>query len=386
MSMSEGIVGLLLRPGIELMRTMSTPRKYLLLFLLYTALLCAVGYSLDAPSRLASHDARTIAMIAAYLAGSYWLYGQYIQAMDTYGELVESVNRFGVGDLEYAAHIRRRDEAGRRLREMSASLTDVLRQVRSSVETINAAAHEVSAGHANLSRRTEEQAATLQRTSAGMEQLASTVRQNATHCQKADEFSKGVSDVAQRGAATVHRAVERMALIEGSSKKIVDIVGVIEGIAFQTSILALNAAVEAARAGEQGRGFAMVAADVRSLAERCAQATKEIKALIEESVANVSQGGKLVNEAGATINEIVKSVREATELIGQIAAGSREQSGGVEDINKALSQMDGVTRQNAGLVGQATTAILSLEEEANRLAGAASRFKFAQSREGSSHP
>jgi methyl-accepting chemotaxis protein len=260
---------------------------------------------------------------------------------------------------------------------MCASLTDVLRQVRASVETINAAAHEISSRHVNLSQRTEEQATTLEQTSTGMQQLAATVGQNATNCQKADEFSKGASEVAQKGARTVHRAVERMALIDASSKKIVDIVGVIEGIAFQTSILALNAAVEAARAGEQGRGFAMVAADVRSLAERCAQAAKEIKALIEESVANVSEGGKLVDAAGATINEIVVSVREATELIGQIAVASKDQSGGVEEINRALAQMDGVTRQNAALVGQATAAILSLEEQANRLAGAVSRFKFS---------
>jgi methyl-accepting chemotaxis protein len=382
MSMSEGIVGLLLRPGIELMRTMSTPRKYLVLFLLYTALIGAVGYASNAPSRLASNDLPAIAMLVAYLAGSYWLYGQYIQAMGTFGELLESVNRFGVGDLEYGARIAGRDEAGRRVKEMSASLTDVLRQVRASVDTINAAGHELSAGHVNLSQRTEGQASTLQQTSAGMDELAATVRQNATHCQKADEYSKSASEVAQRGAQTVHRAVERMALIEESSKKIVDIVGVIESIAFQTNILALNAAVEAACAGEQGRGFAMVAADVRSLAQRCAEATKEIKALIEESVANVSEGGKLVNEAGATINEIVASVREATELIGQIAVGSREQSGGVEEINKALAQMDGVTRQNAALVGQATAAILSLEEQASRLAEAVGRFKFSASQQG----
>jgi methyl-accepting chemotaxis protein len=210
-----------------------------------------------------------------------------------------------------------------------------------------------------------------------MEQLAGTVKQNADNCQLASGLSKSASEVAQKGAQTVHRAVDRMGLIDKSSKKIVDIIGVIEAIAFQTNILALNAAVEAARAGEQGRGFAVVASEVRSLAQRSAQAAKEIKALIEDSVGNVAEGGKLVGEAGKIITEIVVSVQQVTELIGEVAVASREQSSGVEEINKAIVQMEGVTQQNAALVEQVTAATLSFEEEAKRLAAAVSRFKIA---------
>jgi methyl-accepting chemotaxis protein len=251
--------------------------------------------------------------------------------------------------------------------------------VRASAETINHAAKEVSAGHVNLSQRTEEQASTLEETASGMEELSGTVQKNAKNCQLADGLSRGASEVAEKGAQTVHRAVEKMAMIDQSSKKIVDIIGVIEGIAFQTNILALNAAVEAARAGEQGRGFAVVASEVRSLAQRSAQAAKEIKALIEDSVGNVSEGGKLVGEAGGIINEIVASVRQVSELIGEISQASQEQSSGVGEINKALAQMEAVTQQNAALVEQATAAILSFEEEANRLGEAVSTFKLAAS-------
>jgi methyl-accepting chemotaxis protein len=210
-----------------------------------------------------------------------------------------------------------------------------------------------------------------------MEELAGTVKQNADNCQLASGLAKNASDVAQRGAVTVHRAVERMGVIDQSSKRIVDIIAVIEGIAFQTNILALNAAVEAARAGEQGRGFAVVASEVRSLAQRSAQAAKEIKALIEESVSNVDAGGKLVGEAGAIINEIVVSVQQVTELIGDIAVASKEQSAGVEEINRAIVQMESVTQQNAALVEEATAATLALEEEARRLTDEVSRFTFA---------
>jgi methyl-accepting chemotaxis protein len=229
----------------------------------------------------------------------------------------------------------------------------------------------------NLSQRTEEQASTLEQTASGMEELAATVRQNADNCQLASGLSKSASEVAQKGAQTVHRAVDRMGLIDKSSRKIVDIIGVIEGIAFQTNILALNAAVEAARAGEQGRGFAVVASEVRSLAQRSAQAAKEIKALIEDSVGNVAEGGKLVGEAGKIITEIVVSGQQVNELIGEVAVASREQSAGVEEINKAIVQMEHVTQQNAALVEQVTAATLSFEEEAKRLAAAVSRFKFA---------
>jgi methyl-accepting chemotaxis protein len=209
-----------------------------------------------------------------------------------------------------------------------------------------------------------------------MEELAATVKQNAENCQLASGLSNSASEVARKGAQTVSRAVERMGLIDKSSKKVVDIIGVIEGIAFQTNILALNAAVEAARAGEQGRGFAVVASEVRALAQRSAQAAKEIKALIEDSVGNVAEGGKLVGEAGGIINEIVVSVQQVTQLIGEIAVASKEQSSGVEEINRAIVQMENVTQQNAALVEEVTAATLAFEEEAKRLSGAVSRFKI----------
>jgi len=209
-----------------------------------------------------------------------------------------------------------------------------------------------------------------------MEELAATVKRNAENCDRADQLAKKASEVANKGEQTVHRAVERMALIDRSSKKVVDIISVIEGIAFQTNILALNAAVEAARAGEQGRGFAVVASEVRELAQRSAQAAKEIKGLIEESVGNVGEGGKLVGETGEIIGEIVVGVQQVTDLIAQIAVASREQSTGVMEITRAIGQMEGTTQQNAALVLQATEATMSFEESARRLTEAVARFKF----------
>jgi methyl-accepting chemotaxis protein len=289
------------------------------------------------------------------------------------------VERFSSGDLQRNSSIGSRVEWRlllSKLQAAGAEFSVILQQVRASAETINHAAREVSAGHVNLSQRTEEQATTLEETASGMEELSGTVQKNAKNCQLADGLSRGASEVAEKGAQTVHRAVEKMAMIDQSSKKIVDIIGVIEGIAFQTNILALNAAVEAARAGEQGRGFAVVASEVRSLAQRSSQAAKEIKALIEDSVGNVSEGGKLVGEAGGIINEIVTSVRQVSELIGEISQASQEQSSGVGEINKALAQMEAVTQQNAALVEQATAAILSFEEEADRLSVAVRHFKL----------
>jgi methyl-accepting chemotaxis protein len=236
----------------------------------------------------------------------------------------------------------------------------------------------MAAGHVSLSQRTDEQASTLEETASGMEELAATARQNADRCQTANELSQSTSDVAMRGAQTVHRVVERMALIDTSARKIEDIIGVIGGIAFQTNILALNAAVEAARAGEQGQGFAVVAAEVRSLAQRSAEAANGIRTLIEESAASVTEGSKLVAEAGRIIDEIVGSVRQVTELIREVATATREQSGGVEAINRALGQLEQVTQQNAALVKQTTATTVAFDGEAQRLVAAVSRFKFSR--------
>jgi len=310
----------------------------------------------------------------------YLFAANYFAAQGGFERLFESFERLRSGDLQPRAMTANRGESGvllGKLQQTAANLSRILEQVRASAEMINHAAKEVSAGHVNLSQRTEEQASTLEETASGMEELSGTVQKNAKNCQLADGLSRGASEVAEKGAQTVNRAVEKMAMIDQSSKRIVDIIGVIEGIAFQTNILALNAAVEAARAGEQGRGFAVVASEVRSLAQRSAQAAKEIKALIEDSVGNVSEGGKLVGEAGGIINEIVTSVRQVSELIGEISQASQEQSSGVGEINKALAQMEAVTQQNAALVEQATAAILSFEEEAGRLSTAVGHFKLA---------
>jgi len=258
------------------------------------------------------------------------------------------------------------------------NLREVVAQVHASTETIRVAAAEISAGHVNLSQRTEEQAAALEQTAAGMEQLAGTARQNADNCRAASDLARSASAVAEKGAQTVRLVVERMATIEKSSKKAGDVVGLIEEIAFQTNLLALNAAVEAARAGGQGQGFAVVASEVRSLSQRSTQAAKEVKALIEQSASDVGEGTKLVAEAGDIIGEIVTSVHRATALIGDIAAASEEQSTGVVQINQTLTQLENVTQKNAALVEETTASMLSFEEEIKRLTAAVARFKFEQ--------
>jgi methyl-accepting chemotaxis protein len=320
-------------------------------------------------------------IIVSFLAGLYLMLGQYIGVKAGYDGLNATLKRLSGGDLEYRGESVGSGEVWeliRRLNEMSGNLGGIFEQVRASAQSIDGAAKEMSAGHVNLSQRTEEQASTLEETASGMEELAVTVKQNAENCNLADGLAKNASEVARKGAQTVHRAVERMGLIDKSSKKIVDIIAVIEGIAFQTNILALNAAVEAARAGDQGRGFAVVASEVRALAQRSAQAAKEIKGLIEDSVGNVSEGGKLVGEAGQIINEIVVGVQQVTELIAEIAVASKEQSTGVEEINRAIVQMETVTQQNAALVEEAAAATLSFEEEARRLSQAVGRFRLTQ--------
>jgi methyl-accepting chemotaxis protein len=248
--------------------------------------------------------------------------------------------------------------------------------VKTATEAINTAAHEISAGNADLSQRTEEQAANLEETASSMEKLASTVKQNADNAQRASRMAVAASGVATQGGERVQQVVDTMNGINESSRKIVDIISVIDGIALQTNILALNAAVEAARAGEQGRGFAVVASEVRNLAQRSAAAAKEIKALISDSVEKVEGGTQLVSEAGKTMEEIVNSVKQVTDIMAQIAAASLEQSSGIEQVNTAVAQMDEVTQQNAALVEQASAAAESLEEQAERLAEAMRQFRL----------
>jgi methyl-accepting chemotaxis protein len=263
------------------------------------------------------------------------------------------------------------------LKEMNNSLIHIVSQVRTGTDTIATASGQIASGNLDLSSRTEEQASSLEETASSMEELTSTVKQNADNAAQANQLVISASEVAIKGGQVVSQVVETMGSINASSKKIVDIIGVIDGIAFQTNILALNAAVEAARAGEQGRGFAVVASEVRNLAQRSAAAAKEIKGLIGDSVEKVDNGSRLVDEAGATMQAIVDSIRSVTDIMAEITAASQEQTVGIEQINQAVAQMDEVTQQNAALVEEAAAASGSLEEQASNLAQVVSVFKIA---------
>jgi methyl-accepting chemotaxis protein len=283
------------------------------------------------------------------------------------------------GDLTSSVEIVAQDETGQLLQalsDMNTHLQNIVGQVRNGTETIASASGQIASGNMDLSSRTEQQAGSLEETASSMEQLTSTVKQNGDNARQANALAVSASDVAVRGGTIVSQVVETMGSINESSRKIADIIGVIDGIAFQTNILALNAAVEAARAGEQGRGFAVVASEVRSLAQRSAGAAKEIKELIVDSVEKVEAGSKLVNQAGATMDEIVASVKRVTDIVGEITAAGHEQEVGIEQINKAISQMDAVTQQNAALVEQAAAAAGSLQDLAGDLTRVMSVFKM----------
>ncbi|MBP0599653.1 MCP four helix bundle domain-containing protein [Herbaspirillum sp. LeCh32-8] len=287
--------------------------------------------------------------------------------------------RVAEGDLTVDIKPSGRDETGRlmhSLKAMNDSLQRIVSQVRQGTDTISTASREIASGNLDLSQRTEEQASSLEETASAMEELTSTVKQNADNARQANQLANSASDVAVQGGSVVGQVVDTMGAINESSRKIVDIISVIDGIAFQTNILALNAAVEAARAGEQGRGFAVVASEVRSLAQRSASAAKEIKQLIDDSVAKVDTGSKLVEQAGATMTEVVSSVRRVTDIVGEITAASSEQSDGIEQVNIAITQMDEVTQQNAALVEQAAAAAGSLQSQAEKLAELVSVFKL----------
>ena len=259
-------------------------------------------------------------------------------------------------------------------------LTEVIQRIKEAGDTINTASREIASGNTDLSQRTEEQASSLEETAASMEELTSTVKQNAENAKQANQLAAGASDIAMRGGEVVGKVVQTMSSISESSKKIVDIISVIDGIAFQTNILALNAAVEAARAGEQGRGFAVVASEVRNLAQRSAAAAKEIKTLINDSVDKVSVGADLADKAGKTMDEVVNSVKRVTDIMAEISAASVEQSSGIEQVNQAIAQMDDVTQQNAALVEEAAAAAESLEEQAQQLSALISTFHLAGER------
>ncbi|MTV36452.1 methyl-accepting chemotaxis protein [Duganella radicis] len=284
------------------------------------------------------------------------------------------------GDLSSEIQIRTRDEIGQlsaALKDMNTSLISIVSEVRKGTHSIGTASAEIAAGNLDLSERTERQAGSLEETASSMEQLTSTVKQNAANASQANQLAMSASDVAGKGGVVVAQVVDTMASINASARKIVDIIAVIDGIAFQTNILALNAAVEAARAGEQGRGFAVVASEVRNLAQRSAAAAKEIKELIGDSVDKVDAGARLVDQAGATMEEIVASVRRVTDIMSEIASASQEQLTGIEHINGAITEMDQSTQQNASLVEQASAAAITMQEQASNLVGAVSVFKLS---------
>ena len=291
----------------------------------------------------------------------------------------EVVKQIAEGNLAVEVHTLPGDTTSilHAIRAMRDNLAHLVRQVRDSTDSITTASSEIAAGNGDLSARTESQASALQETAASMEQLTSTVQQNAANARRADELARAASDMAVRGGEVVHEVVGTMGSIEQSSRKIVDIISVIDGIAFQTNILALNAAVEAARAGEQGRGFAVVASEVRGLAQRSAAAAKEIKTLIDDSVAKVGIGTQLVERAGTTMGDVVQGVKSVTAMVAEISAASGEQSAGIAQVNQAVTQMDQGTQQNAALVEEALAAVQSLSQQALALSQVVGKFRVA---------
>jgi len=334
--------------------------------------------STDADEKFAASRNR-IAGIAALavlmaIAAAIIISRSIVRPLDAAVKVARTV---AAGDLTSDIQVTSTDETGQlmqALKDMNAALQTMVSEVRSGSDTIASASAEIASGNLELSSRTEQQASSLEETASSMEEMTSTVRQNADNARQANGLAATASDVARKGGAVVAQVVDTMGAINVSSRKIVDIISVIDGIAFQTNILALNAAVEAARAGEQGRGFAVVASEVRNLAQRSASAAKEIKTLIDDSVQQVELGSKLVNDAGTTMEEVVTSVQRVTDIMAEISSASREQEAGIEQINTAITEMDSVTQQNAALVEEAAAAAGSLEEQSAALAQLVSRF------------
>ena len=320
-----------------------------------------------------------VCAVLALLAGAWsaWLLSRSVTI--PLQQAVRSASGIADGDLTQAIHVEGRDEMATllaALKNMQGKLADVVAGVRTNAESVASASAQIAQGNSDLSSRTESQASALEETAASMEQLGSTVRQNASNAHQANQLALEASTVAAQGGDVVSQVVNTMQGINDSSRKIADIIGVIDGIAFQTNILALNAAVEAARAGEQGRGFAVVASEVRSLAQRSAEAAKEIKQLISASVQQVEQGTHLVDQAGTTMSEVVRAIRRVTDIMGEISAASTEQSQGVAQVGEAVMQMDQATQQNAALVEESAAAAGSLNGQATQLVNAVAVFRL----------
>ncbi|ATQ74018.1 methyl-accepting chemotaxis protein [Massilia violaceinigra] len=334
-----------------------------------------------------ARDATVSALVAALIGGGIGLFGIFLISRAIAGPVARAAHMLsdiagGNGDLTRRMPVESSDEVGElaaAFNRFVSSLNLTISQVRGSTETIAAASSEIAAGNMDLSGRTEAQASSLEETAAAMEQMTSTVKQNAENASQANQLVVSASTHAVKGGEVVGQVVSTMGSITDSSRKIVDIIGVIDGIAFQTNILALNAAVEAARAGEQGRGFAVVASEVRNLAQRSASAAREIKTLIDDSVQKVDAGSRLVDEAGVTMHQIVTSVQQVADLMSEIAAASFEQSQGIGQINHSISAMDDATQQNAALVEEAAAAAKSLQDQAANLASVVSVFKLDES-------
>jgi methyl-accepting chemotaxis protein len=341
--------------------------------------------SIDATAKSIDATAARSTSLLALIAGCAVALGALCSWLLTIGitrpirHAVELAETVAAGDLTRTISATSLDETGALLRalgHMNDSLVGIVTEVRAGTDAMTTASGEISAGNHDLSARTEQQASSLEETAASMEELTSTVKQNADNARQANQLSKTASEVAVQGGAVVGQVIVTMGSINESSRKIVDIIGVIDGIAFQTNILALNAAVEAARAGEQGRGFAVVASEVRTLAQRSAAAAKEIKTLIGDSVDKVDAGAKLVDQAGTTMEQVVASIRRVTEIMGEITIASQEQTDGIEQVNQAISQMDQVTQQNAALVEESAAASESMQDQAATLAKVVSVFKL----------
>lgn len=323
----------------------------------------------------------TLGVVLALVVGVIvlvWLGIHHILVLPL-NRMIEHIKLIAAGDLTHPIDVNSRNEMGvlaASLKHMQGELIDTVSGVRQGADAIYSGASEIAAGNNDLSSRTEQQAASLEETAASMEQLTATVKQNAENARQASQLALSASETAQKGGKVVANVVQTMHDIAGSSQKIADITSVIDGIAFQTNILALNAAVEAARAGEQGRGFAVVAGEVRNLASRSAQAAKEIKGLIEDSVSRVDMGSMLVESAGETMGDIVNAVTRVTDIMGEIASASDEQSRGIDQVGQAVAEMDRVTQQNASLVEESASAAAALEEQASRLTQSVAVFRL----------